>query len=132
MSRLWASLRRAFGRRAGAADSRPPGGAPPPPAAPPADMDEATWLACTHPGLMLRSLGERASERKLRLFACACCRSVWHLLPEERIRHLVENAECFADGRAGRAECETALAEARQAGGLPDGPTRPKLVCDAL
>jgi hypothetical protein len=33
-------------------------------------VDEATWLAGTDPQLMLDFLRGRASERKLRLFAC--------------------------------------------------------------
>jgi hypothetical protein len=40
------------------------------------------WDACTEPQGMLLFLREsgRASERKLRLFACACCRRVRLLL----------------------------------------------------
>ena len=37
-------------------------------------MTEAEWLVCTDPTLMLDVLGGKASERKLRLFVCACCR----------------------------------------------------------
>jgi hypothetical protein len=40
------------------------------------------------------------SERKLRLFAVACCRRVWHLLPEAASCRLVEICELYADGRA--------------------------------
>jgi hypothetical protein len=40
------------------------------------------------------------SERKNRLFAVACVRRVWHLLPGDRARGVVDIAELLADGRA--------------------------------
>jgi hypothetical protein len=39
-------------------------------------MTEAEWLACAEPAKMLASLRGRASERKERLFCCACARRV--------------------------------------------------------
>ena len=47
-------------------------------------MNERDWSACTDPTVMLNHLRGRASERKLRLFAVACCRHIWDLLPDER------------------------------------------------
>src|ERR671936_664653 len=52
---------------------------------------------------MLDFLRGKASERKLRLFACTCSRRVWHVLNEAR-RAAVEVAERYADGQAGEAE----------------------------
>ncbi len=62
-------------------------------------MTEAEWLAATDPQPMLAFLRGRASERKLRLFAAACCRRIWHLLPGVQSRAWVEAAESLADGR---------------------------------
>src|SRR4051812_41576522 len=49
---------------------------------------------------MLDFLRTGASERKLRLFLCACCRSVWPFFTDRRSRGSVETAERHADGLA--------------------------------
>jgi hypothetical protein len=61
-------------------------------------MTEAEWLASTDPEKMLEFLQGRVSDRKLRLFAVACCRRIWHLIPEEVGRRAVELAEGYAAG----------------------------------
>jgi hypothetical protein len=63
-------------------------------------VTEMEWLACADPGPMLEFLRGSASDRKLRLFACACCRAVWDSLAPQRSRRAVETAEEYADGLA--------------------------------
>lgn len=63
-------------------------------------MTEREWLACTDPEPMLIALRGRPLDRKLRLFACACCRRIWHLL-EARSRQVVVALERRVDGLVG-------------------------------
>jgi hypothetical protein len=60
-------------------------------------MTEDEWLACTDPAPMFNLLDRATSERKLRLFACACCRHIWHLLSEAE-RTVIGSVERHADG----------------------------------
>src|SRR4051812_17546871 len=64
-------------------------------------MTEHEWLTAIDPRPLLEYLRYRASNRKLRLFACACCRRIWHLLTDARSRRAVEVTERWADGAPG-------------------------------
>lgn len=87
-------------------------------------MTEAEWQACTDSKRMLRFLWDEASERKLRLFACACCRHFWCLLTDDRSRRAVEVAERFSDGLVSSDEAQAALVSACEAlPEIPDGST---------
>lgn len=68
-------------------------------------MTESEWLTCANPGPMLEFLWGKASDRKLRLFACACHQRIWHLLSDKEVcRKTIEFAERFADGHASKNE----------------------------
>src|SRR5262245_14000236 len=71
-------------------------------------MTEAEWLACGDPARMLAFLRGRASDRKLRLFACACCRQSWAEMTDERSRRAVELGELFADAEVAEQEMVSA------------------------
>jgi hypothetical protein len=77
-------------------------------------MTEAEWRASTDPMPMLLHLGEQASSRKVRLYACACAHRVWERLADERSRQAVVTAERFADGLADAAELAQAFRAAQQ------------------
>jgi hypothetical protein len=94
---------------------------------------EEQWLTDTNPAVMLRLLdpegphpdpaqrGPRPksppSSRKLRLFACACCRAVWGELTDARSRRAVEVAESFAENPT----AEAAMDVRRACGESDDG-----------
>lgn len=83
-------------------------------------MTPKQWLSCKDPAKMLEYLGvdehwgyvkqsahvrvpsrkKHKLDRKLRLFASACCRRIWHLIDIAEVRNAVEVIEQFADGSA--------------------------------
>lgn len=71
-------------------------------------MTEAEWLACDHVLRMLDHANLCASNRKLRLFACACCRRFYHLLPTDATRCALDASEGAADGLTRFAELAAA------------------------
>jgi hypothetical protein len=73
-------------------------------------MTEAEWLACEEPEKMFGQGIGGDSERKWRLFMCACCRRIAPLMPDPRSREAIEVSEAFADG----AVTDELLGHARQ------------------
>ena len=76
-------------------------------------MTETEWLTCTNPQKMLEFLQPDEEARKTRLFKCACCRLLWHLLTDKRSREGVEVAERIADGEADQGELSQAAERSR-------------------
>lgn len=74
-------------------------------------MNEAAWNTCTELDKMLAFLQGRTSDRKLRLFAVACCRSVEKRLPQDPCMAAVEMSERFADGLVRSRDLELSRAD---------------------
>jgi hypothetical protein len=78
-------------------------------------MTEADWLReNTNAQKMVSHLSKcgyprtKVGRRKLRLFACGCCRQIWSDLPDPRTTHAIETAELFADGKVVQKELNIA------------------------
>jgi hypothetical protein len=78
-------------------------------------MSEAEWLRePARPYGLLSQLQNTAvtrtkvGRRKLRLYACGCCRQIWQHIPDDALRGIIEVAERFADGNATAQELEAA------------------------
>jgi hypothetical protein len=79
-------------------------------------MTEVEWLAATDPRPLIRFLEGKASDRKLRLFAAACCRRNWHILDPDISQPGVELIERYADNLASVSELEELHRSSRQKG----------------
>jgi hypothetical protein len=69
-------------------------------------MTEQEWLAYEDPTPMLELLREQSSDRKSRLFGCACLRHLWSFFDPEyegdqagELHRWIEVAEGYADGQ---------------------------------
>ena len=86
-------------------------------------MTEQEWLTCADPvemrGFLRPKASDRsiASDRKLRLYAVACCNRILHLMTDERSRNAVDVAERFADGKAKYGELDAAAVAAKAVSG---------------
>ena len=87
------------------------------------------WPGHTRVPELLLAVRGNSSERKLWLFACACCRLVWDRLPEVS-RQVVEEVERHAEGENRDERLATLLREYHPdlvaVPGIPGGPRRLK------
>jgi hypothetical protein len=86
-------------------------------------MTEEEWFSVIDPQHLVEFVRGRVSDRKLRLFACACCRSIWHRLPDPRSRQAIETTERFIEAEATGEEL-TAAREAAEVAQLDALQTR--------
>jgi hypothetical protein len=70
-------------------------------------MTEAEWLSGQNINSMLLSVAGHGSERKLRLFACACCHRLWDLL-DGGSRLLLQATERYCDGGVTKSKLKAA------------------------
>ena len=77
-------------------------------------MTESDWLNCTDLSRMLEFVRGKVSDRKVRLFACVCCRSFLSFVANEHCRKAIKIAERFADGEVGGARLSAAWGSARR------------------
>jgi hypothetical protein len=71
-------------------------------------MNEKQWLASKTVAPMVKFIRGQASDRQLRLFACACCRRIWPFMKDAIVQAAVEVGERLADDKASPDELKTA------------------------
>jgi hypothetical protein len=74
-------------------------------------MTELEWRHAVEPQKMLKHLTGTAGERKLRLFAVACCRSIWYIIPKTPHQAALSVGERYADGLVDAQALEAAVRE---------------------
>jgi hypothetical protein len=77
-------------------------------------MTPEEWKRCTDPRTMLSFLGDKISDRRLRLFGVACCRQLGGRLEDALGRQALDVAERHADGLATGAELARVFGRARR------------------
>jgi hypothetical protein len=86
-------------------------------------VNEADWLNCDNPDRMLQQLCGQLTDRRLRLFACACCRHLSSLLARDNLA-AVEVIERHEDGMATWQELRDDLTSADEVEAGTTGPRR--------
>jgi hypothetical protein len=81
-------------------------------------MTEEVWQQCHQVETMIRFAQAKVTQRKLRLFLCACCRRLGELLSEED-RQVLMVAEGFAEGQANDDQLSKAHESASSRQGQP-------------
>ncbi len=83
-------------------------------------MTEEEWLSGTDPRPMLGFLRGKVSDRKLRLFACACCHRFFQdRITDARTRECLAGVEAYADGCITKEELIRLRRKANQVRGNP-------------
>jgi hypothetical protein len=72
-------------------------------------MTELEWRHAVEPQKMLKHLTGTAGERKLRLFAAACCRNIWYIIPKTPHQAALSVGERYADGIVDEQALEAAV-----------------------
>jgi hypothetical protein len=96
-------------------------------------VTEEEWLTDCHPQGLLKFIGPRASDRKLRLIGCACVRRVWHVLNDRHALGALHLLEAYADGERTDLSVRQALNKSgRSWQATPDQSVRVRLVAFAV
>ena len=70
---------------------------------------------------MQQFMDGKVSDRKARLYRCACCRHIWSFITDKRCRMAVEVAERYVDRMVTAGELEQAYSEALAMARANDG-----------